>query len=76
MDIAQAVSFHGRYPSDQPRIQASELKRSEDYNWTKDIQEYAKDIGRWMLLNFSKVQYLQEETSFYIRNCAKKQAKV
>lgn len=30
MDIAQAVSFHGKYPSDQPRIQASELKRSED----------------------------------------------
>ena len=30
MDIAQAVSFHGKYPNDQPRIQASELKRSED----------------------------------------------
>ena len=30
MDIAQAVSFHGKYAGDQPRIQASELKRSED----------------------------------------------
>ena len=30
MDIAQVVSFPGKYPSDQPRIQASELKRPED----------------------------------------------
>ena len=28
------------------------------------------------VIEFSKVQYLQEETSFYIPNCAKKQAKV
>ena len=30
MDVAQAVSFPGKYPSDQSRIQATELKRSED----------------------------------------------
>ena len=30
MDIAQVVSFPGKYPSDQPRIQASELNRPED----------------------------------------------
>ena len=59
MDIVQANSFPGKYPSDQPRIQASEDPQTKsEQNIFKNTQ---KILGDGFYLIFEK--YLQEKAS-------------
>jgi len=70
IDIAQAASFPGKYLVSRG-VNLTDPKTKTVQNIFKNTQKILVD-GCYLIFE----KYLQEETPFYIRNCAKKQAKV